>query len=53
MTRSGIYKRVRHYARIWEDATKPASRTRITPHVFQHTAAVHLLEAGVEVKSPK
>ena len=49
MTRFGIYKRIRHYARIWETSAKPASQVRVTPHVFRHTAAVHLLEAGAEV----
>ena len=49
MTRFGIYKRVRHYAKLWEAAGAQASRTHITPHVFRHTTAVHLLESGVEV----
>ena len=26
-----------------------ARRGRVTPHVFRHTTAVHLLEAGVEL----
>jgi integrase/recombinase XerD len=48
LTRFGIYKRVRlHAARLESAATSPTRR--ITPHVFRRTAAVHLLEAGVEV----
>ena len=47
LTRFDIYKRVRqHAARLESAATSPTRR--ITPHVF-YTAAVHLLEAGVEV----
>lgn len=49
MTRFGIYKRIRHYAKLWEASVAPASPPRVSPHVFRHTTAVHLLEAGVEV----
>lgn len=48
LTRFGLYKIVRRHAARFDAA--PASRgRRVTPHVFRHTAAVHLLESGVEV----
>jgi integrase/recombinase XerD len=46
LTRSGIYKIVRRHAGHLDDAR---TRRRVSPHIFRHTAAVHLLEAGVEV----
>jgi integrase/recombinase XerD len=48
LTRFGIYKIVRRHTAQFDAA--PGSRgRRVTPHVFRHTAAVHLLEAGVEI----
>lgn len=49
MTRFGIYKRIRHYAKLGEASGRIASSSKVTPHVFRHTTAVHLLESGVEV----
>jgi site-specific recombinase XerD len=49
MTRFGIYKRVRRHAAGIEKASSVPQQRRITPHVFRHTTAVHLLESGVEV----
>jgi len=46
LTRFGIYKIVRRHVGHLDDAH--AGR-RVSPHIFRHTAAVHLLEAGVEV----
>jgi integrase/recombinase XerD len=46
LTRFGIYKIVRRHAGHLDNAR--TSRT-VSPHIFRHTAAVHLLEAGVEV----
>jgi site-specific recombinase XerD len=49
LTRFGIYKLVRRHARSIENKNAGSQPGRVTPHVFRHTTAVHLLEAGVEV----
>ena len=46
LTRYGIYKIVRRHAGDLDD---PRTGRRVSPHIYRHTAAVHLLEAGVEV----
>jgi integrase/recombinase XerD len=46
LTRYGIYKIVRRHAANLDD---PRTGRRVSPHTFRHTAAVHLLEAEVEV----
>jgi site-specific recombinase XerD len=47
LTRFGIYKIVRRHGCRWD--TSGAEPRRVSPHLFRHTAAVHLLESGVEV----
>ncbi|MGH9190669.1 MAG: tyrosine-type recombinase/integrase [Acidimicrobiales bacterium] len=46
LTRFGIYKIVRRHAGHLDDAR---TNRKVSPHIFRHTAAMHLLEAGVEV----
>ena len=46
LTRYGIYKIIRRHASRFDD---PRTGRQVSPHTFRHTAAVHLLEAGVEV----
>jgi integrase/recombinase XerD len=49
LTRFGIYKIVgRHTAEVLKKRPDGQSR-KVSPHIFRHTTAVHLLEAGVEV----
>ena len=48
LTRFGIYKIVRrHTAQLHASEVGP-SRRHISPHLFRHTGAVHLLESGVD-----
>lgn len=49
LTRSGIYKLVRRLVEVLEREGIQLNGHHISPHTFRHTAAVHLLEAGVEV----
>ena len=49
LTRFGIYKIVRRHAvNVVKKGSNGQPRS-ISPHIFRHTTAVHLLEAGVEV----
>jgi integrase/recombinase XerD len=47
LTRFGVYKLVRrHTRRLRPRGGEPR---HVSPHIFRHTTAVHLLEAGVDV----
>lgn len=46
LTRFGVYKLVRRHTR---PLRLRGARQHVSPHIFRHTTAVHLLEAGVEV----
>jgi integrase/recombinase XerD len=49
LTRFGIYKIVRRHAGRLLTTDRLSSRKSVSPHTFRHTAAVHLLESGVEI----
>jgi integrase/recombinase XerD len=49
LTRFGIYKIVRRHAVNLVKTCNNGQTRSISPHIFRHTTAVHLLEAGVEV----
>lgn len=49
LTRFGIYKIVRRHACRLEEKGKRIGYKHISPHTFRHSAAVQLLESGVEV----
>jgi integrase/recombinase XerD len=49
LTRFGIYKIIRRYTTQVVKKGSDGQAKRVSPHVWRHTTAVHLLEAGVEV----
>lgn len=49
LTRFGIYKLVRRYTAHLAAGARGGRPRRISPHVFRHTTAMHLLESGVEI----
>jgi integrase/recombinase XerD len=51
LTRFGIYKRVRHLTADVETTGSAGDSRRVSPHVWRHTAAVHLFESGTDLNS--
>jgi integrase/recombinase XerD len=49
LTRFGIYKIVGRYTTHLLKKASDGRTRRVTPHVWRHTTAMHLLEAGVEL----
>src|SRR4029077_10163600 len=46
---SGFRFRLRQYVEAAANVVPTISKKRVTPHVFRHSTAVHLLAAGVDV----
>jgi integrase/recombinase XerD len=49
LTRFGIYKIVRRYTTHLAKQRSDGRMKAVSPHVWRHSTAVHLLESGVEV----
>ena len=47
MTRSGISFLIDKYRRLVAEQTPTLRKRRVNPHLFRHTKAMHLLQAGV------
>jgi site-specific recombinase XerD len=49
LTRFGLYKIVRRHTQHIVKHASDGHRRSVSPHLWRHSTAVHLLEAGVEV----
>lgn len=49
ITRFGVHYVLRKYARLATSTAPTLATKRVHPHIMRHTAAVHLLQAGVDL----
>jgi len=49
LTASGFRFRLRQYVRAATEKTPTLSQKHVTPHLFRHSTAVHLVAAGVDI----
>jgi site-specific recombinase XerD len=49
LTASGFRFRLRQYVYAAAEKTPTLLQKRVTPHLFRHTTAVHLVAAGVDI----
>lgn len=51
LTRSGVAYRINNLVSIASDNCHSLLKKQVTPHVFRHTTAMHLLEAGIDIST--
>jgi integrase/recombinase XerD len=51
LTRSGVSYRLKCLVKLASVQYPSLLKKRVTPHVFRHTTAMHLLEAGVDIST--
>lgn len=51
LTRSGVAYRIDYLVKKASIQCPSLLKKRVTPHVFRHTTAMHLLEAGVDIST--